>query len=65
LCSGVPAGRGGVGAQGQDGGGDHLGGRGDEVHQVRVGHAGGLESRLVRMRELTSCRAQLRSPAGV
>ena len=39
---GVPAGRGGVAAQGQDGGGDHLSGSSDEVHVVRLGRAGGL-----------------------
>ena len=38
----MPAGRAGVGAQGQDGGGDHVSGRGDEFHLIRLGHAGGL-----------------------
>ena len=38
----VPACRAGVGAQGEDGGGDHVGGRSDEFHLVRLGHAGGL-----------------------
>ena len=39
---GVPAGRGGVAAQGQDGGGDHVSGRGNEFRLVRLGQAGGL-----------------------
>jgi hypothetical protein len=39
---GVPAGRGGVAAHGQDGGGDHVGGRGDDAHVVRLGQAGSL-----------------------
>ena len=34
--------RGGVGAQGEDGGGDHVCGRGNDFHVVRLGHAGGL-----------------------
>ncbi len=40
--AGMPAGRGGVAAQGQDGGGDHVSGRGDDIHLVRLGQAGGL-----------------------
>ena len=39
---GMPAGRAGVGAHGEDGGRDHVGGRGDEFHLVRLGQAGGL-----------------------
>src|SRR4029077_1079442 len=38
----VPAGRAGVAAHSQDGGGDHVSGRRNDVHLVRLGHAGGL-----------------------
>ena len=38
----MPACRAGVGAQRQDGGGDHVSGRGNEFHLVRLGQAGGL-----------------------
>ena len=39
---GMPAGRAGVGAHGQDSGRDQVGGRGDEVHLVGLGQAGGF-----------------------
>ncbi len=38
----MPACLGGVAAQGVNGGGDHISGRGNDVHLVRLGHASGL-----------------------
>ena len=46
---GMRACRAGVGAQGQDGGGDHVSGRGDDVHLVRLGQAGGLGGNFQRL----------------
>ena len=45
----MAAGRAGVGAQGQDGGGDHVGGRGNDFHLVRLGQAGGLRGNVKRL----------------
>ena len=42
---GMPAGRAGVGAHGQDSGRDQVGGRGDEFHLVDLGQAGGFGGR--------------------
>ena len=39
---GMPAGRAGVGAHGQDRGRDQVGGRGDEFHLVGLGQVGGF-----------------------
>ena len=46
---GMPACRAGVGAQGQNGGGDRVSGRGDDVHLVRLGQAGGLGGSVQRL----------------
>ncbi len=40
---GMRACRGGVGAQGQDGGGDNVSGRSDEIHLVRLSQVGGFD----------------------
>ncbi len=45
----MPARRAAVGAQGEDGGGDHVSGRGNEFHLVRLRHAGGLGGYLQRL----------------
>ena len=46
---GMPACRAGVAAQGEDGGGDHVSGRGNDFHLVRLSHAGGLGGNLQRV----------------
>ena len=45
----MPACRVGLGAHGEDGGGDHVRGRGNDVHLVRLGQAGGLGGYLQRL----------------
>src|SRR6185437_16088406 len=46
---GMPACRTGVAAQGEDGGGDHVSGRGDGFHLVCLGHASGLGGNVQRL----------------
>jgi hypothetical protein len=43
----MPSSRVGVRAHGEDGGGDHVSGRGDDFHVVRLRHVGGHLQRLV------------------
>ena len=45
----MPARCAGLGAQGQDGGCDHVSGRGNDVHMVRLGHVGGLGGNFQRL----------------
>ena len=56
----MPACRAGVGAHGEDGGRDHVSGCGDDVHLVRLGHAGGLGGNFQRL--VPAPRVDVRPP---